>query len=187
MTAAPSVLPSEQDELADLASIGIVLEGPTTDAQLDAAASEVCRLLGEAQAELDRYEEAESAEVARIEMRYMALCEPIDRRIAQLELLGRDLAARADFGKKKSRKVGFGSYGRKLRSEAVKIVDRAAALEWFKAHAPDVVEVVTPEPVEKIPHDRVEPFVLRYLHETGAVPPGIEHTSESDEPWIKPE
>lgn len=187
MTAvAEALLPTEQDERDELASIGISLDGPTSDAQLDAWASEICRELAAENADIARYTEAEAAEIGRIRMRYAALREPHERRVGILEAIGRDLARRADFGKRKSRKVGFGSYGRKLKSEAVKIVDRAIALEWFKANAPDVVVVETPEPVEKIPHDKVEPFVLQYLKETGEVPPGIEHTSESDEPWVKP-
>ena len=182
---AESVLPTEQAEFNELASISIVLEGPTTDAQLDAAASEICRRLGEANAELDRYEEAESAEVARIEMRYAALCEPVQKRISQLEELGREIARRADFGKKKSRDVGFGSYGRKKKSERVKIIDAAAAIAFARAQEIDgAVEVET---VEKPVHKVLEPAVIEYVrkHE-GEVPPGFEHFSESDEPWVKP-
>jgi phage host-nuclease inhibitor protein Gam len=184
MTAtAESVLPTEQDELAELASIGIVLDGPTTDAQLDAAASEICRRLGEAQAELDRFEEAESAEVARIEMRYMALCEPIEKRIAQLEELGREIARRADFGKKKSRAVGFGSYGRKTKREHVKIVDEAAAIAFARECAiPGGVKVET---VEKPVHKAIEPVVIAHVHATGEVPAGFEHEAERDEPFVK--
>lgn len=187
MTAAaePWALPTEQDERDDLASFGIVLDGPTTDAQLDAAASEICRLLGQAQADLNRFEEAESAEIARIEMRYATLCEPVEKRIARLEELGREVARRADFGKKKSRDVGFGSYGRKLKREHVRIVDTAAAIEFAKARGiPDAIKVET---IEKPVHRAIEPVVIEHVHSTGEVPTGFEHEAERDEPWVKAE
>lgn len=183
---AESVLPTEQDEWDELAQIGIVLQGPTSDAQLDAAASEICRRLGEAQADLKRFQEAEQAEVMRIEMRYSALCEPLEHRIAQLEELGREVARRADFGKKKSRTVGFGSYGRKKKSERVKIIDPAAAIEF--ARAQKIEGAIASETIEKPVHKVLEPAVIAYVHENeGVVPAGFEHFEETDEPFVKAE
>lgn len=180
------VLPTEQEEWDELASIGIVLQGPTSDAQLDAAASEICRRLGDAEADRARFVEAEKAEVERIKMRYAALREPVDRRIGQLEELGREVARRADFGKKKSRTVGYGSYGRKLKKERVEIVDPAAALEF--ARAQKIEGAIKTETVEKPVHKVLEPVVMEYIrkHE-GEVPAGFEHIDESDEPWVKAE
>lgn len=69
-------LPTDEDERAQLAEIGALVEGPRSDAQLDAAASEICRWLASAHADRARYLEAEGAETARIRMRYAALVRP---------------------------------------------------------------------------------------------------------------
>lgn len=181
-TPAESVLPTEQDEWNELASIGIVLDDSTTNAQLDAWASEVCRRIAEQRAEIERYNEAEAAEIARIQMRYAAMRDRHERRVQELEAIGRDLAESADFGSKKSRDVGFGTYGRRKVPESVKVVDKDAALNWAIEHAPDAV-------VEKIERRVnaavVKPAVLNVLKSTGELPPGFEHTAAHDEPFVK--
>lgn len=184
--AAEAVLPTEQDEKDDLAGVGINLEGPVSDAQLDAAVSEICRRLGGVRADLARYAEAEQAEIARIRMRYEAVREPLQRRAADLEAIGKDLAERADFGsKKKSRSVGFGSYGRKIKREHVRITDDAAAVEFARARG--IEGGVKVETIEKPVHKAIEPVVIAHVHETGEVPAGFEHEAERDEPFVKAE
>lgn len=186
MTAtAESLLPSEQDEWNELASIGIVLDGPTTDAQLDAWASEVCRRLAEERAEIERYNEAEAAEIARIQLRYTCLRNSHERRILDLEAIGRDLAERADFGAKKSRDVGFGSYGRRKVPESVKVADSEKAVEWlYREKQGAGVRVKTTESVDV---KEAKPIVLAHMISTGEVAPGFEHVAAHDEPFIRAE
>lgn len=185
-TPAVSVLPTEQDELNELASIGIVLDGPTTDSQLDAWASEVCRRLAIEVTEIERYTEAEKAEIARIQMRYASMREPHERRAQDLEAIGKDLAERADFGNKKSRSVGFGSYGRKKSKERVKIIDETAALAF--ARGLNLDGAIKTETVEKPVHKVLEPVVIEYVHKNeGVVPAGFEHIEARDEPFVKAE
>lgn len=183
MTApAESVLPSEQDEWNELASIGIVLDDSATGAQLDAWASEVCRRISAERAELARYNEAEAAEMARIQMRYAAMKNRHMRRVQELEAIGRYLAEHADFGAKKSRDVGFGSFGRRQVPEKVSVVDAEKAVEWAKANAPAAVVTTV---AERVDVKAVKPMVLAYLKDTGEVAPGFEHTAAHDEPFVK--
>ncbi len=181
-------LPTDEEERAQLQELGLLTEGsdvPASDAQLDAAVSEICRWLGAVQADRARYEQAEAAEVARIKMRYAALKEPLDRRIGQLEAIGQDVARRADFGPKaKSRKVGNGSYGSRTSPVRVSVVDRDAALAWAKVTHPEIIESKT---VESIRHKEALPLVLQHLHATGEVAPGFEHAESRVEYFIKPD
>lgn len=171
----PYVSPSE--------ALAAELDGPVSDAQLDAVASEVCRRLQEIDAELQRYSEAEDAEIGRIQLRYAGLTQPLAKDRAAYETIGREVAERADFGKKKSRQVGFGSYGRKHRPERVKILDNEAAVAFARALGiPDAVKVET---VEKPVHNAIAPVVLAQIHATGEIPVGFEHEAERDEPWVK--
>lgn len=173
--------PGEWHEDTDLTEAAA---GPLSDADLDALASDICRRMSEVATDLNRYTEAQAAEEARIQMRYAAIREPLNRRYAALEKIGEELARRADFGKKKSRAVGFGSYGRRTKKECVKIVDPAKALEFARVAAPEAIKTET---IEKPVHKLLEPVVIKHVHASGEVPEGFEHTSEREEPFVKPE
>lgn len=180
-------LPTDEEERAQLAEIGALVEGPKSDAQLDAAASEICRWLAAAHADRARYLEAEAAETARIRMRYAACVEPLDRRIAQLEAIGADLARRADFGPKaRSRKVGYGSYGKRAVSDVVKVTDQAKAIEWLVANDLDATTVRV-KATKSVDVKEVKPIVLAHLISTGEIPDGFEHIEGHDEFFIKPD
>lgn len=156
---------------------------PYSDSELDALASEVCRMLGEAKAEIDRYSEAERAEFARLSIRYAALKEPIATRVGRLTQLGQEIARRANFGKKKSRDVGYGCYGVRQVPERVEITDEEKAAAWLRVHgSSDAFRVKT-----EINKSMAGKTVLAVLHATGELASGFEHKAAHDEPFIRPE
>lgn len=161
------------------------LDGPMSNAELDALASEICRLIGETQAELARYNEAEAAEIARIQLRYGNMRGPLERRVAQLEEMGRECARRADFGKKKSRSVGNGTYGKRQVPESVKVADQESALLWLDDEKQSAA--IREKTVRSVDVKEAKPIVLAHLISTGELPPGFEHVEPHDEFFVKVE
>lgn len=184
MTAPAWLLDSDADELADLAAVGIDLNQPMSDANLDAAASHLLGKMADDTRDVMRYTEARDAEVARIRARYESLITPISARMLSYEEAVREIALRADFGKKKSRTVGNGSYGVRSVPERVEITDKALALEWAKQHCPGAVQVET---VEKISHKAIAPAILARVHANGEQPDGFEVHAAHDSPFAKVE
>lgn len=177
---------AEQEDAAELrALIGVNLNQPTSDAQLDALASDVCRQLARFAADRARYEEAEAAELARIRTFYANRVAPIALRIQQLEAIGAEIAQRATFpGKSKSRKVAFGCYGSRKIAEKVSVVDEGKALAWARINHPYAIETKT---VEKLSAVAIKGAVLAVVHQSGEVPDGFDHVGESEKFFIKPE
>lgn len=161
------------------------LAGPIGIPQLDAVASEICRMLGESTVELARYIEAENAEIARIQMRYRALRDPVTDHILRLEAIGKEVASRSDFGKRKSRKVGFGMYGRRTVPERLSVVDQDAALEWLTVNAQGSL-AIREQIKRSVDLKEAKPVVLSHLKATGEVAPGFDHAEAREEPFIKP-
>jgi len=175
---------AEEEDAADLARLtGVDLNAPLSDGQLDAFASDICRHLMSAKADRARYEEAQTAEQLRITTFYEARFQPIDLRIKQLETIGEEIAKRAQFpGKSKSRKVAFGSYGSRKVPEKVSVVDDAKAIEWAQRTAPTLLKTR-----HSIVMKDAKPVILSLIAATGEVPPGFEHTGESEMFFIKAE
>lgn len=174
----------EKNELAGL--IGFALTPSTSDAQLDAIASDICRHLGHRLADLARYEEARKAEIARINMHYDARRGPIDKEIAQLQSLGAGVARQAKFpGKSKSRSVAFGVYGSRKVPEKVTVTDADTLIPWLRKNYPAVVKI---ESTEKVAAADLKPVVLAHMksHE-GELAPGVEHIPESETYFVKAE
>jgi hypothetical protein len=92
----------------------------------------------------------------------------------------RDLARQADFGKKKSRDVGYGTYGRRTIPERLRVVDEAALLAYALEHAPAMVRSVVKNDV---PHANLR----QHFAATGELPPGVEMEPAREEPFAKPE
>lgn len=182
------LLDTDAEEREELAALGVPLTPPAgaTAVEIDAFASDLLRLLGEAEADRARYEEALTAEIQRLRMRYGAR---INRAAIRANMLRRSVCALAetqDFGgkKKKSREVGYGSYGRRFVPAAVKIVDQAQAIAWAEAEQLGVVEIIE---MKKLPHKVLAPIVLDIVRETGEVPPGFDVIAEHEENWCKAE
>lgn len=134
---------------------------------------------------MDRYRDTQILEQKLINDRYERLVMPHRERHTRAEELVLECARRAQFvGKAKSRKVGFGKYGRRHEAEKVKAIDEKALLTWLRVQEPSVIKTVTEE---RIYAQDWKPIVLEHIHSTGEVPPGTEHTEEHDTPFADPE
>lgn len=156
----------DEDEAAEFAALGVQLDAPMSDAEIDAAASALLGALKDAIADAQRYAVAHSNEVARVDRRYETLIDRAQQRINYLENAVKALAERANFGKKQSRETANGVYGRRRVPERIKVVDKAALLDWAKQEWPTGVRYKT---VEDVPHESVETYIAR----TNDVPPGV--------------
>jgi hypothetical protein len=169
----------ERHELEVL--LGASLEVPPSGDQLaiEAMASRYLRAMGAITRDIEHAESLKALERAMIDDTHNPRIAKLAARYATLERVVCRLAELADFGKKKSARLAFGEFGRRLRKAAVKIIDKGAALAWAQSFAPDLV---TSETVFKLPHENVE----RHFYATGELPAGCEHTPERDEPFAKP-
>lgn len=176
---------ADAEDAAELAQLtGFDLNAAMSDAQLDAFASDICRHLANAKADLARYQEAEAAELQRITAFYETRCAPLDLRIRQLEAIGTEIAKRAHFpGKSKSRKVAFGCYGSRKIPEKITVVDEAKALDWLHQVGDDQAIRVK----RSVDLTVAKPIVLARLRSVGEVPEGFEHVGESEVFFIKAE
>lgn len=177
---------ADAEDEAELSSlIGFDTNAPMSDAQLDAFASDICRHLANAKADLARYNEAEAAEVERIAAFYESREAPLVRRIEQLEAIGVEIAKRAHFpGKSKSRKVAFGCYGSRKVPEKVTVVDEDKAINFLLDSRPSAVMHVSKY---KILLPDAKQAVKDHLSATGEVPEGFDHSGETEAYFIKPD
>jgi phage host-nuclease inhibitor protein Gam len=183
-------LPTEADDIADLASVGIIIppEGSDADvefpheaARLDAAISETLRQLARLQLDIARYKAAQSAEQKSVASRYARLMDPLAQRAAWLESVGKQLALEAKFeGKAKSRNVAFGSYGKRTVNEHLEVTDETALLEWADKEQKDLVDV---KETRRVLQSAAEAFWKR----TKKVPPGCTLNPEYQNPFVKPD
>lgn len=80
-----------------------------------------------------------------------------------------------DYGRKKSRSLPSGSFGYRARRDSVQILDMDAAVQFAEAHGLEVRRIVT---VGKTP-------LLKYVQETGEIPPGTELVPGGDEFYVR--
>ncbi|MEP6989664.1 MAG: hypothetical protein ABJA80_01950 [bacterium] len=187
-------LPTDADDDAELASIGIVLNPnrPTGydaapadgEVSLDVQIGSVLRQLGRTQLDLARYALTRDAELAQVTARYARITAPLEGREKMLTAIGEHLAGQAHFpGKAKSRATAWGKFGRRVKPERVTVIDAGALLEWALEKAPTLVITTTPAPVHKVP----QKVVAEYVRQTGELPPGVEHVAATDEPFVTPD
>ncbi len=146
--ALPEWLTDDADERAELAALGVVSDvahAPADQVARDAQASQLLRALGRVEAEIADREAARAEEQAHIERIYRQEIERLQRRAGFIRGSVEALAFDADFGpKKKSRAVGFGTYGLRATPFGVDIVDEASALQWATANlAPAVSATIS--------------------------------------------
>ena len=143
MTAA-FTLPTEQEELDELAAVGVrisaegSLELPDAQAAIDASASALMREIGVLQASIDRYEATSAEEHRLVQLRYARLTSKLVEKKARLESIVRQYAAMSKFGDKKSRELAYGTYGLRLKPDTFSITDDVAVLAWAKKQADKV-------------------------------------------------
>lgn len=175
----------EEEEADDLAALGIDLNRPMSEPEIDAAMSEMLRRMAWYDGQIKAGEEAERLEVERINARYNRRLAPLQKRRAEIEANALALAERATFeGKKRSRNVGNGTFGKRITPERVEVVDKPAAIEWAKKHHPSAV---LQELVEKLVHKEIAPVVLALTATTGEVPPGFDVHPADFAYFAKPE
>lgn len=186
MSAVPAFLLNvEEEEADDLAALGADLNRPMSESEIDAAMSEMLRRMAWYDKQIATTNEAEALERERINARYERRREPLRKRRAEIEAQALALAERATFeGKKKSRNVGNGTFGKKTEPERVKIIDANKAMEFALINCPDAIREKIAVSVE---HKAVAPVVLARLHETGELPDGFEHSAEHDTYYVRPE
>jgi hypothetical protein len=179
-----SLFNTEEDERLELenALAGVDHHSP---AEVDAFASELLGSLGRCEADLQRYAEAENAELARIRTKYEdARNSALARGIASLRsrrdmLEGaiKALAEQQDFGAKKSRETANGTYGRRTKPAHLEIVDQAKLLEWADGNP----ALVTVEKSVK------QKAVNWWYGETGEIPPGTDFHAPQEIAFARPE
>lgn len=170
------VLLTSAEEQAELEAV-LGGAGPATPAAADALASDLLRKMAECDAETRRFKDAYMRESVRLSDRYAGLLEPIEARRNLLENAVLALAERTDFGKAKSRNVGFGTYGRRRRPDRIVIVDADKVLAWAREHGPLLIERK-----ECVPHR----FVVERFKVTGELADGCEFHAEHVEPFATP-
>lgn len=143
MSAIPNWLADANDEeRAELAALGLVADvdaAPIDQAERDARASQLLRALGAVAAEHAERVAARDHELAHITAIYQPQLDQLQRRARFIEGAIHALAMESDFGKKKSRTVGFGTYGRRTTPLKVDVQDEDATLAWAKEHLPEAV------------------------------------------------
>jgi len=190
----------DNDERAELAALGVELTPPANinDAERDAFVSQLLWALGAVEQDRARYEEALGAEINRIRMRYQARIDRCQRRAQQLRDAVHILAAEADFGKKKSRDVGNGTYGRRTVPEKITIVDEPVAWKFAETSAPELITatVALELPTLRFKYPELEASAKlalsktklnEYVKRTGEEPPGVTVEPSREQPFCKVE
>jgi hypothetical protein len=134
-----------------------------TPAEIDSFASELLGSLGRCEADLQRYTEAENAEIARIRFRYARFKNTVESRRTMLEGAIKALAEQQDFGSKKSRETANGTYGRRTTPVRIEIMDQKQLCDWAQGNAKDFVTET---------YSVTHKDASRYYAETGIVAPG---------------
>ncbi len=179
-------LPTDEDEIADLASVGLMLDDPIAADQprRDAFASWLLESMARADLEIAERERARDMEIAIINARYeRSLARLRIRRLekeSQVKVLAEISALSGGFGKQKSRTVGYGSYGGRKKPERLEVTDAAEVLNWARGSNPALIRVTTREDVPVAP-------LAEYFKASGEDIPGTRIAPESTEWFAKPE
>lgn len=190
---------ADADLESDLRAVGITIDGedraqlPAAQDGLDAAASQMLRLIAADDAELDRLSNACDAEIKLIERRYREIARPVAKRRDQKSKIIESIALHAGFesAKKKSRATPFGVYGIRHQPEKLQVLDPAQLLAWAKANAPEIVTWTTPRPVECVLHKEAERFFKPVDRETAEARAklmeiaGVAVVPEHDKPYFR--
>lgn len=198
---------AEEDEREELVALG-VLE-PVDVGQLkaiseyDALASKFLRAKARIMYDRGQRMEALKREQMQVALAYEAELVRLARREKFIDDILTLIATAAPIpGGKKSRTVGFGTYGLRKKAATVKVTDQAALAAWAREqipgacrmslrldyvwvrdHLPEQLVTSTSQPraVEVLVGPLVEHFET-----TGEEMPGAEYVAEHDEPYFKP-
>lgn len=134
------LIDADAEERRELEELGAIAEPTfTDDAQRDALVSRLLRAYHEHEKDVERFDASEQLEHGAITSRYDRLRAPAKRQLVRLHSFLNHLVRGATFiGKKKSRTVGWGSFGhRKDRDklDLVNVPEIVAALRTIKPAA----------------------------------------------------
>lgn len=196
----------EDDLRADLEAAGVPLAAPADldQGKRDALAGMLLRAMAQMDAEAHQLTVALQTEIAALQARVARRLDAIGARRATTEAQVRYLARYSDFGKKKSRDVGFGVYGSKVKAARLEIADPAAAVAEMERHTPELVRVtlkvtgavawaladqkwITPEQLAGAKRDVLVGDVEAYQKATGALPAGVVEREAEVTYFAKPE
>jgi hypothetical protein len=192
---------AEREELAALGVAADTTAAPVSQAEVDALASRLLRAMGLVQRELEELRAARDREIAFISAQYGARGERLARRWTFLESAIKGLAQLADFGTKKSREVGFGTYGRRKLPARVVVEDEATALGDLTEHAPHAVRVTVTLPlgvartfeglldldIAAPKYAIIAPTLKHSVLNDGVDVAGVRVEPERDEPFARPQ
>jgi phage host-nuclease inhibitor protein Gam len=186
MSAPAWLVDAEDEDRAELLSVGIILDSPeigfpAADADRDAAMSTILRQIGRAEIDLERYNAARAREQMAIEARYERITAPLTERVAWLTSVGRQLALDTEMpGKAKTRHVAYGDYGARRVPARVSIENAKELLAWAESKAPELID-------EKIERRVLQKAAAEYFKATGDLPPGCRYEPEHEDPVLKPD
>lgn len=145
---APEQLPAwladaDQEELAELQQLGVVASPEfRAEAERDDLVSRLMRAHHEHSSDVERYDQAEALEHAAITRRYDRLRAPAKAQLLRLASFIIHLVSGANFtGRKKSRDVGWGSYGLRKQPDKVEVADMLEVVRSVSAIEPQAVSV----------------------------------------------
>lgn len=194
MSAVPVwLLEEETEEIAELELyVGRAVENAKAGGYVDAdvIASDLLRRQGDEVRQIAQLAEAKAMELAlataRISQRYDAQIARHQERAGFYERAVVAIAETIPWHEqpKKSRAVGFGTYGVKREPERVKIVDQEAAVAFARVALPSAIKEKMTLTVD---HRAIAPAVLARVHGDGEVPAGFSHESERQVFFARPE
>lgn len=196
----------EEDLRADLEAAGVPLAAPEDldQGKRDALAGVLLRTMAQLDAEAAQLTTAMQTEIAVLQARFARRLDAIGARRAMTEAQVRFLARISDFGKKKSRDVGYGTYGSKVKPARLELAEPAAAVAEMEQHAPNLVRVTLKVPasvacaladqkwisaaeLKSAKRDVLVADIEAYQKATGALPAGVVEHEEEVTYFAKPE
>jgi hypothetical protein len=131
----------------DLVALGITAAFPDQleQAHRDALAGVLMRRMQELEREYDALNDAFKLELQLLQHSFSRRLTPISTKRneleAQVKMIARASVGAQGFGSKKSRDVGYGTYGARTIPTKFELGDPAICLAWAEEHDPEVVRV----------------------------------------------
>lgn len=143
----------EAEERDELANVTAALAGPIAEESVDALAAKLLRRLSYMNDEREKIDRREAAEHELVTTTYSRQRARLDARIAFTRTALEQLAQRMGFkkeSKKKSRRLAFGTLGRKDIAGKFVVLDKTKCADWLKNRAPDVVRATITMPLSQL-------------------------------------
>lgn len=147
------LIDADAEERRELEELGVTIDPSfAVDAERDAMASRLMRAHREHAADMERYDAAEALEHRTITARYDRLRSPAKHQMMRLAAFILYIVSSAVFGgKKKSRTVGWGSFGLRKERDKVDIINMVEVVAYVRKAEPQSVrlEVATTAKVQQ--------------------------------------